>query len=293
MAIYTNKHDAPSVLFKLLGREKYSKGDAKASVTQLISSPRQVLLKKKHDHMIQVDISDRLYALFGSAVHDMIDRGCDEEDHITEERLFTEVDGWKISGGIDVQRISDNGVKVLDWKVTSVSKIMYGSYEDWEKQLNVYAYLVQKEKNLEVEGLEVCAILRDWKKSDIGKSPNYPSSPIVPITIPLWTYKAQENYIKERIALHKDAARAMEWGEDLPHCTPEETWEKPTLYAVGLPNGKRAAKVYENIKEAEEHVAKSKIPGLAVIVRPGRKIRCEEYCEVSRWCNQFNKGNEE
>jgi len=289
MAIYTNKHGAPDVLFKLLGREKYSKGDAKASVTQLISSPRQVLLKKKYDHLIQVDISDRLYALFGSAVHDMIDRGCDEEDHITEERLFTEVDGWKISGGIDVQRISDSGVKVLDWKVTSASKIMYGSHEDWEKQLNVYAYLVQKEKNVEVEGLEICAILRDWKKSDVGKNPKYPESPIVSISVPLWTFKAQENYIRDRIAAHKEAIRAMEWEEDLPHCTPEEMWEKPPSYAVMGPSQQRAVRVYENLEEAKEHA--SRRPELSVEERPGRKIKCEEYCEVSRWCSQFNKGS--
>ncbi len=29
--------------------------------------------------------------------------------------------------------------------------------------------------------------------------------------------------------------------------------------------------------------------GLYVETRPGRRVRCEEYCPVDRWCNQYQQ----
>lgn len=299
MPIFTNKHGAPDILFRLLGRDKYTKGDAKISVTELMSAPRQRLLKARHEDAIEVDISERLWSLFGSAVHDMIDRGTDAEDHITEERIHTEIEGWKISGGIDVQRIGPEGTaRILDWKVTSCMKVMMSTYEDWENQLNAYAYLVEKEKGLTIEGIEICAILRDWKKSEAQRNPKYPQSPIHTIEINLWPFEKREAYLTGRVRAHKEANMLQQLDDPLPECTPSEMWEKPATFAIMKKGGKRALKLCETREQAEQELASYNIAVMGeppkyndyvIDERPGKRIKCEEYCEVSRWCSQHQE----
>ena len=49
-----------------------------------------------------------------------------------------------MSGAIDRQEI-DDGVSIYDYKVTSVWSLIFDKPE-WERQLNCYAYLVEKKK---------------------------------------------------------------------------------------------------------------------------------------------------
>jgi hypothetical protein len=68
----------------------------------------------------------------------------------------------------------------------------------------------------------------------------------------------------------------------MPVCTPEERWRKPTVWAVYAP-GKtvKAAKLHDNAEDAAAHAERI---GGEVQYRAGEDTRCEEYCEVSRWC---------
>ena len=60
---------------------------------------------------------------------------------ITEERLLYEVDGVTISGAIDLQEITPDGIILSDYKTTSAWAVM-NEKQDWHNQLNSYAYLV-------------------------------------------------------------------------------------------------------------------------------------------------------
>jgi hypothetical protein len=42
----------------------------------------------------------------------------------------------------------------------------------------------------------------------------------------------RDAYIRQRIALHSACDFAMETDGELPDCTPEEMWEKPTVWAI-------------------------------------------------------------
>jgi len=67
---------------------------------------------------------------------------------------------------------------VKDYKTTSVWAVMNEKIE-WEYQLNLYAYLVEKVKKISVVGLTIIAVLKDWKEDDVGSKEKYPEAPVV------------------------------------------------------------------------------------------------------------------
>ncbi len=282
---FTNKHRLPEPLVRALSADKYSKGDARISITGLMGSPRVNVLRSKHHADIETDVMDRLWSVFGTTVHNMLEEGsAGLDDYIAEERIDTVLDGWKISGGIDVQHFTDGQVGIRDWKVTGAWAVM-NNKPDWERQLNSYAYLVEKENGHTVKDIQIGAIIRDWKRFEADRNPDYPRTPVVMVDIPLWGFKAREQYLLSRIALHKEAYRKAEWGEPLPPCTPDEMWEKPTVYAVKKPGSSRAISLHSSKDEALDKAIKTKN---SMETRLGERTKCEGgYCEVSAFCDQF------
>ena len=161
----TNRHGLPQSFLDFARNDKYSKGKADISVTTLIDSPRVRLMRDHFADLREVDVTDMIWPLFGTAVHHVLESGKPSDDVVVEERLFTKVNGWVLSGAVDHQKIDRNIVEITDYKVTSVWSVIHGKI-DWERQLNVYAYLVQKNKGLRVKKLSICAVLRDWNKRD-------------------------------------------------------------------------------------------------------------------------------
>jgi len=101
----TNKYGIPAPFVTLATKEYYSKGKSQYSVTELMSPPRIRRLREKHEEYLTQDVSDMLWQLLGSALHVVMERG-QTEGYVTEERIFTELDGVTISGAIDLQEIT-------------------------------------------------------------------------------------------------------------------------------------------------------------------------------------------
>jgi hypothetical protein len=288
MAKLTNKYGLPQTLMNYANRNTYSRGNANISVTQLIGSPRARMLTQKHEDEIVEDVSDSLWAIIGSALHEVVEKGSDDE-HQAEERLFIEVDGWRISGGIDLQsmNLDEDGTRtcaISDYKLTSTFNVM-NPKPDWERQLNCYAHLVRKVKGFEIKRLSINAIMRDWMRARAKTDQNYPQAAMQVIDIPLWSPEAAEQYFNERVKIHKDAEALMDWG-DTPECTPEERWYSPGQLAVMKDGRKRALKLFEpeHKEEAEEYAKENKA---TVVERPGQNKKCEDFCAVSEWCSQW------
>jgi len=280
----TNKFGLPQTFVNVLRRPTYSKGKANISATELISSPRIVQLRKIHAEEIEQDVSEMVWSIFGTAIHGVLEHGRDES-HLVEERLHTTVDGWSISGAIDLQIVNeDDTITVNDYKTVGAWSVMNEKI-DWELQLNIYAWLVRKVKESDVSKLEIVAIIRDWSRRDAAIKANYPDAPVKVIPIRLWSYEEQQAFIEQRIALHSNALFYLETGDELPHCTPEEMWEKQTTYAVKKIGGVKARNVCDTIDEAQAKVAEYG-KEYEIEVRPGERTRCENFCSVSRWCNQ-------
>ena len=110
----TNNYNLPQAVVELARAPSYSKGKAHLSVTEMMGSPKISILRRKHDNEIEVDASTMLYSLFGTAFHKMMEAYVGPND-ILEERLYAEFDGWHISGAIDKQTFTADGIEIRDW----------------------------------------------------------------------------------------------------------------------------------------------------------------------------------
>lgn len=278
----TNHRGLPQTIVNVLERPTYDKGKAHMSATELINSPRIVQLKRLHWDKLEQDASEMVWSLFGSAVHHILQHGKDDH-HIVEQRLTTEFDGWTITGAIDLQEVEEDGIIISDYKVTSSWSVMTEK-QDWIYQLNIYAWLVERVRKQHVKKLQIIGIVRDWKERET-KNPDYPQAPIVTVDIPLWTFEEREALIINRLNQHSEALLDAELKTPLRECTPQEMWERPTLYAVIKEGGKRAKKVFETEEEANAALTE----GHYVEVREGTRVRCEGYCPVSKFCDQYQE----
>ena len=281
----TNKFDLPKFVVDALTYSDYTRGDSDISVTQLIDSPRIARLQREHADEQTKDAVDFVWSRFGTSVHTMFEESLKAtgSDVITEERLFTETQGWKLSGAIDAQEVSDDGVIISDFKVTSAWSVIFDK-SSWHTQLNVYAYLVRKAKGQTVKKLQIVALLRDWVRSKAQQGGEYPTAPIVVLDIPMWSEAEQDAYVESQIKKHMEATNT---DQPLIFCTSEETWQKDTVYAVMKKGRKSAVKLYKTEPEAVERAEKEG-SNHSVEVRKGEKTRCKgDWCGVSKWCDQY------
>lgn len=276
----TNNQNLPEVIVRAVSNDPYTKGKSDITVTQLIDSPRVVALHKSHGDEIVEDAADRIWSLLGQSVHSVLERAANEKD-IVEERLYHEIMGWKLGGQFD---LFSNGV-LYDFKVTSVWKLVNlknGTDPQWEAQLNTLAWLMQM-NGIQPERLAIVAILRDWSKHK-AKETNYPSAQCVEIEIPMWSKAQQDEYIERRIALHQ---RAQDNAELMPECSREERWAKDDVFAVMKEGRKSALKLYDNFDDASAHALEDN--KFHVEHRKGSSVRCESYCGVNKFCNQYQE----
>lgn len=269
----TNRADLPQAIVDAVTNDGYSKGDADISVTGLLRPPRLAVLEKQHEDEIVEDAADRIWSLLGQSIHTILERA--NRTAIAERRLSMEIEGWKISGGMDVYE--EDGV-LLDYKVTSVWKVIKGDLEEWEKQLNLYSVLLRYHGHKVVK-LQVIAILRDWSKLEAERNPEYPQAQVIHLDIPLWEPERAEKFMRERVILHQQARIS------LPECTPEDRWARPDVWAVMKAGRKSAVKLHSSEAEAKAHAGFDRT--LSVVLRPGASVRCQSYCPVSKFCTQY------
>lgn len=285
----TNIHNLPETIARALleQHKRYDAGSVDTSVTAMIQPPQITLLRKLHYKDIVKDLSEEFWALLGSGVHTLLEMGA-TDTMIVEERLFLDIDGWRISGAIDVQDVDGNNVDISDYKVTSVYSVTSNDGDakpEWEAQLNMHALLVEANKPLRVRSLTIVAVLRDWKSSDAKRDPTYPQTPIVPLSVPLWSKKKQLEYARSRIAAHRKARFDHNMGNPLDECTKEERWVRNDTWAVMKEGGKRATKTFSSEEEAKG-LLEEKGKGYVIQYRQGTSTRCG-YCGVSQFCAQY------
>ena len=278
---FTNKYNLPEEITKALIHDWYKGSPDSISVTRLIDSPRIFYLMLRHDDEIEIDVSERVWTLLGSAIHYALEK-IELKNHLKEERLSYTIDGIKITGKFDV---FGGDEKITDYKVTSVYSIIYKDrLNEWTKQLNVYAWLLRK-YGFNPKSAQIIAILRDWTTNKAKQNNDFPQIPICVIPIRLWTSEEAENFVKNRVALFKSVKDLPD--DELPSCTSEERWETKTTYAVKMRGRKRAVAVYDTEEEA---IKKATEIGGTIEERKGEAKRCEQYCPVNKFCKYYKGG---
>jgi hypothetical protein len=78
----------------------------------------------------------------------------------------------------------------------------------------------------------------------------------------------------------------METESDLPECSPQEMWEKPTVWALKRAGKLRASSLHYTEEDANEALAKAG-KEFEIEVRPGERTRCATFCPVNAYCQQW------
>lgn len=282
---WTNNFNLPEEIVNLVKRERTFEKN-RFSVTDLLKSPRQFQLFKGRYDDIEKDVSEELWSILGKAVHYILAKPSVEK--FVEEKLKVEVGGITLVG---VSDLYDPETKTIsDFKITSVWSFLLGNKPEWEAQLNCYAYCWRR-TGFEVEKLCIQAILRDWQKSKALSDPNYSKIPFQTVEVRLWEPGEAEFFITERIKLHLEFQDKN--NADLPICSPEERWEKPTTYAVMKDGRKTAIRVLDSSDEAVNYMKENNLEkGYSIVERKGSSVKCEGYCDVNNFCDFYIKGGD-
>lgn len=278
--IITNKYNLPQAMVDLVKDSIYEPKPDSFSATTLLNPVRQTKLLREHFDEIEVDVADRVNSLLGTATHSLIEKF--DKTGFAEMYLREPIkDGYFLTGKCDLYDESE--CALIDYKTATCWKIIYKDFDDWKKQGLIYAWLLGRQGKL-VTKLKFHAILKDWtareKRLADFKGEFYPEAQV-------WTWEydvstADLIYIE---AFINDRFSAL-ISNDLPECTPEETWYTGDKWAVyGKLGDARAKRVLDSEQEANDYVAKN---GGVIVKRDGEHRRCQDYCDVYRWCKGGN-----
>ena len=292
----TNKLNLPQPFVDAVQND-YKPKPHQYSVTTILNPIRQVILSRRYSDKITQDVSDMIWSLFGTALHSVLENSKETNTQFKEEYLKQELDiideslkGYFLSGRADLLDAALK--KMVDYKSTSVYKVKSKEYDDWYKQLLIYAWLFVK-IGFEVDNAEIIALLKDWSETKAKFDSSYPQFPVqvIPFKFTDKDFKFIENYIKERFTLLKKYENVPD--EELPMCTEEERWNKGKKYAIKKNKNKTAVRVIDSKEEAEKYMENlqknNNKDKFWIEEREGEDTRCLNYCSVCNFCPYFKE----
>lgn len=288
----TNRHNLPIEVYNALCKNRYNPDDESSgvktdfSVSAIVAPTQQTILRKRYPDCNTEDCIDRVWSLFGHIAHALLEEH-GSDGSITEKRFYATIHEKIISGQID--HYKDR--RITDYKTTGVYKIKKGDFDEWQKQLNLYALLCE-DAGYPVDTIRIIAIIRDWSEASTYEL-NYPQAPIVVLPLVKWSKEARRKYLNERVSLLLANERAKD--EDLMPCTHKERWRDFAGYAVVKQGNTKASKVFKAITDLNKAnaYAEEKGKGYSVETRYTLPRRCINFCNVSSKCHQFKKWKEE
>ncbi len=155
-------------------------------VTQLLGCAKRV--QWQSDHPYSVDPRDG-YPLFrGQIGHAIVERHHGAEILLSEERLSAPLAGVTVTGQPDAV-VNTESRHLDDYKTTK--RIPTAPYGHHVAQLNVYAWLLHKAKDIAIETASIVYL-------DMGG--------VARLTAPVWSRRKTETFLRERIAAWNEGA---------------------------------------------------------------------------------------
>lgn len=301
---FTNNHGVPfeTALFAGYHSTLYSGGAprvGKLSTTTLIGPLRKAIYGMLQPESTEPqDVNFLLASAKGTAMHQGMTNALTAygSGYVCEQRIETEVDGWKISGEFDIltpdkqikdlKFVSNYNLKKLqeDMLILQPGMSLEEMYEQtptyfkYQAQLSVYYYLLN-----DPEVKPYASILfmlnngSDMNKFKVDSE----------VTFPLWPREATQEFIEGRIATIKQHLA----DGTLPLCSDAERGYSPAEYKlqrVSPTNGQlttvRGSKFDNYTKFREFVVAKGKLGDVEQITEAKHTL-CN-YCNYSSICTQ-------
>lgn len=259
------------------------------SVTEVLGGTCEAILKRRHQGEQDEDVADRVWAIFGTAVHKVLQEAKATDSQLQENWLAVPIKGTKyeLSGIFDLY--DDETKTVTDWKTCSVWKVTFGDFEDWRKQTLMYCWMLRQ---LEIDASrgEIVAIMRDHNQRKAKTEKDYPEHPVYKIG---WDF-SDKDFSEVEADIRRWFAEVADQeereSEELTPCNPERRWHKSDKWAVMRKGQKKAVRLFDSNEKALAHMdwladqPSNKGRGLYIEFREGEDTRCQSYCSVAQFC---------
>lgn len=315
--LISNDHNLSLLMAVWLLHDNYDYNDEPnyISATSLLRPIKQIILAK---HVVAeenvMDVSERISATLGNAVHDSIESvwsdpaqrsralkmlGIPEwirenivvnptDEYLSqnpkaipiylEYRVFKEINGFKIGAKLD--SIIDR--KLLDVKSTSVYTYLKSRKdEDHRLQLSIYRW-ANPEKIDGSHGF-IQFVFTDWQKFMTYTDEDYPKTRIVEHPVEFLSLEETEAFITNKTNQIRELWNATE--DQLPDCTDKDLWRGETVYKYfSNPDNQKATKNFDTDKSgAYAHLAEK---GKGVIKEVPGQVKACAYCPAYKVCKQ-------
>ena len=261
----TNRHNAPGCF----------------SATTLNKGAKEIILTDRHWDEITIDASDNVWAVFGTAVHALLESHKDNNFH--EESFKVPVSNSYVTGTVDSYDMEH--ATIFDWKTASVWKIQFNDFADWRAQGLTYAYLMQQ-SGLEVKRCRFVALLKDFSKTKAKTDAGYPQSPVYIYEFEVTAEDMAET--RDRIlnkVLEIESAYEKNDNEIEP-CNQEERWADNEKFAVMKNGRKTAIKLFDN--QADADAMAGELGNTHYVEhRPAISRKCLDYCNCKDFCSYY------
>ena len=280
----TDKINLPAAFVRATSTDRHNAAGC-FSATTLNKGAKEIILTDRHWDEIETDASDNVWAIFGTAVHAILENQPDNNFH--EEKFKVPVSKSFVTGQVDSYDMENK--TIYDWKTASVWKIQYKDFTDWKAQGLTYAYLMQQ-SGLEVKRCKFVALLKDHSKSKARTDSSYPQSPvyIYEFEVTAQDLAATKERIEKKVAEIESAYLLGD--DDIEPCTADERWADNDKFAVMKNGRKTAVKLFDNQADADAYAGEL---GNAHYVehRPAISRKCVDYCNCKEFCSFYKSMN--
>ena len=281
--IITNNYNLPEAFVKAIQNARHNE-EGCLSATTLLKGTKEIILENRHFDEIEIDASEEVWSVFGTATHTVLEH--QEDEAFKEESFSVDVLDYKVTGKVDRYDMAHETLE--DWKTASVWKVIFHDFEDWKRQGLIYTWLL-RQSGLNVRHIRFIALLKDHSKSEAKKKADYPQAPVY-----IYEFDPSEEelthieaYIKEKVL--EVSANAEKKDDEIPECSPEQRWTTPAKWAVMKEGRKTAVKLCDSEEEALnfiEELEKDKDKHF-VEERKGQDKKCLDYCSCCKFCSYF------
>lgn len=282
----TNKLNLPAAFVNAVSTTRHNAAGC-FSATTLNKGAKEIILSDRHFDEIEVDAADQVWAVWGTAVHEIFEKQPDNNFH--EEYFKVPVSNSYVTGQVDLYDM-ENG-EICDWKTASVWKVQFNDFSDWRRQGLTYAWLLQQ-SGLEVKKCRFITLLKDHSKTKAKNDSSYPQSPVFIYEFDVTPEDMAET--RDRIlnkVLEIESAYTLD-DDAINPCSEEERWADGEKWAV-MKNGRKSAiKLFDNQLDADA-MAGELGNSHYVEHRPAISKKCGDYCSCKKFCNfykEMNKG---
>lgn len=279
----TNKLHLPEAFVKAVSVVRHNAPGC-FSATTLNKGAKEIILSDRHFDEITVDAADSVWAVWGTAVHALLESQPDNNFH--EESFKVPVSNSYVTGQVDSYDM-ENGV-INDWKTASVWKVMKADFSDWYKQGMTYAWLL-KQNGLDVRRCRFIALLKDHSMTKAETDSSYPQSPVFTYEFEITPEELEQAGARITAKVMDIEAAELMGDDDIEPCTSEERWADGEKWAVMKNGRKSAVRVFDTEIDAE-NCAGELGNSHYVEHRPAVSRKCGKYCLCKDFCS-FYKGN--